>query len=773
MLENQSTQRLKWLLWLMLAWVAVIFGRLAFLQVIRHDELLRMALSQQQRTVAIEAVRGTIFDRAGQPLAKTLPAESILVNPMKIPDVSVAADILSRVLDVDRTDLYDHIQAAKLHKSGFLWVKRKVSADEAARVRSLKLDWVEFRGEMRRFYPHGQLAAHVLGATGMTSADDVSEHGNGGIELSFDDELSGNPGMGRVYNDVRQNAYEMLVTRPPEPGANLTLTIDTNLQYDAEHALASAVEKSHARTGSLVAINPYTGEILALANYPTYDPNAPLKPGESAAARSNLAVATPFEPGSVFKVITLSAALETTPLTPDSIINCGFGTIKLFGRVIHDAPHEHYGSLSMADVLAHSSNIGAINIGLKVGERNMYDYVRRFGFGQKTGIDLPGESAGMLRRLQNWEPGSIASVAMGHEVGATSIQLALAGAVVANGGLMIKPRLVMAKQTPGSAEERMPQQKPQRVIAPETAIKMRQMMEGVVLRGTGKAAILRGYTSGGKTGSAQIYDFKTKTYTHSYNASFLGFAPVANPQIVIAVTLIGTTSGTNGFGGATAAPVFHDVATSALRMLDVPKDLPDTSIRSAKSTDKEDMNDVAIAGLSTPPDLFADASHAVDAVAVRALSHASSASTTASLAKSNVAKSNLAQSNLTISNQAASLVSTGSTSTLTRGQTAGNQSAPVRLPSVTPSSVTPPPVQGGSSASANEPSPDRRPFFSARAGRSRVPDFRGMPLRTVLEESAATGLPIEVQGDGLARNQDPPPGSVLPRGTRVRVQFAR
>lgn len=405
MLEDQSTQRLKWLLWLMLAWVAVIIGRLGFLQVIRHDELLKMALSQQQRTVAIEAVRGTIFDRAGQPLAKTLPAESILVNPMKIPDVSVAADILSRVLDVDRTELYNHIQAAKSHKSGFLWVKRKVSAEEAARIRSLKLDWVEFRGEMRRFYPHGQLAAHVLGATGMTSADDVSEHGSGGIELSFDDELSGNAGVGRVYNDVRQNAYEMLVTRPPEPGANLTLTIDTNLQYDAEHALASAVEKSHARTGSLVAINPYTGDILAMANYPTYDPNSPLKPGESAAARSNLAVTTPFEPGSVFKVITLSAALETTPLTPDSIINCGFGTIKLFGRVIHDAPHEHYGSLSMADVLAHSSNIGAINIGLRVGERNMYDYVRRFGFGQKTGVDLPGESAGMLRRLQNWEPG--------------------------------------------------------------------------------------------------------------------------------------------------------------------------------------------------------------------------------------------------------------------------------------------------------------------------------------------------------------------------------
>ena len=721
--ENQSTQRLKWLLWLMLAWVVTIVGRLAFLQVVRHDELLRLAQSQQQKTVAIEATRGAIFDRAGQPLAKTLPAESICVNPSKIPDVSVAADILSRVLDLDRKDLFDRIQNAKNHKSGFLWVKRKVEAEEAARVRSLRLDWVEFRGEMRRFYPHGPLAAHVLGSTGMTGGDDLAEHGNGGIELSFDDELSGQPGVGRVYNDVRQNAYDMLVTRQPEPGANLTLTIDTNLQFDAERALAEAVEKANARTGSLVAMNPYTGEILAMANYPTYDPNIPLKPGDSAAARSNLAITTPFEPGSVFKVVTLSAALETTQLTPESIINCGGGVINLFGRVIHDAPGDRFASLSMADVLAHSSNIGAINIGLKVGPRNMYDYVRRFGFGRKTGIDLPGESAGMLRRLQSWEPGSIASVAMGHEVGTTSIQLALAGAVVANGGLLVKPRLALTRQKTGSAAELIPQEKPQRVIAPETAIKMRQMMEGVVLHGTGKAAILRGYTSGGKTGSAQIYDFKTHAYIHSYNASFVGFAPVGNPQIVIAVTLIGTTGGTSGFGGAAAAPVFHDVAMSALRMLDVPKDLPEAAGRLAQSNDKAIESDLAIAGLGTPPQLFSDESRPLV------------------------------------------------TGMIKRTIAAAHLPAPVR-PQVA-SSVTPPPVQGGPSAPANEPSLDRRPFFNVRAGGSRVPDFRGMTLNTVLEESAATGLPVEVQGDGLARNQDPPPGSVLPPGARVRVQFAR
>ena len=703
--ETQSTRRLRWLLWFLLLWVGAIFAKLISLQVWHHDELVKLAEQQQQKTVEIEAARGSIFDRTGQPLAKSLPAESICINPMKIPDAGVAADLLSRILDLKRTPLFDRISAAKLRKSGFLWVKRKVTAEEAERVRSLRLDWVEFRPEMRRFYPHGQLAAHVLGSTGIVDPDDVIEHGNGGVEMSFDDELSGRPGLARVYNDVRQNAYDSVVSRPPEPGTNLTLTLDPNLQYEAERSLAAAISKSNAKTGSIIVLNPYTGDILAMANYPAYDPNgAALGVREIAGARSNLAVATPFEPGSVFKVITLAAALETTNLTPDTMINCGNGTINLFGRVIHD--HNRYASLSMADVLANSSNIGAIQIGLKVGDKKLYEYVRKFGFGRKTGIELPGESAGMLRRLSQWEPSSIGSVAMGHEVGATSIQLALAGAIVANGGMRVKPRLILARQKSGGIEERTVPEKPERVIQPETAIKMRQMMEGVVLHGTGKQAILRGYTSGGKTGSAQIYDFKAKAYTHHYNASFLGFAPVSNPQIVIAVTLVGTSGGGAGYGGAVAAPVFHNVATSALRMLDVPKDLPDTSPRMAKA-DKREPNDLAIAGLGA---------------------------------------------------------------------------APVELADLTPprsrifSSTTQPPDQG---VPSSEVSPDRRPFLTAHVSGTqrgigpKVPDLRGMTLRALLEESAATGLPIEVQGDGMARAQDPPPGSILAPGRRVHVQLTR
>lgn len=705
--ETQSSRRLHFLLWMLLVWAAIIFVRLFSLQVIRHDELSRLAQQQQQRMVEIPADRGAILDRNGQPLAKSQPAESICVNPQRIPNAAVAADLLSPLLDLNRAKLREKIQSACLRGSGFLWIKRKVTAEEARRVRNLKLDWLEFRPEMRRLYPHRSLAAHVLGSMGILNREDTLERGTAGIEASYEEDLAGQPGLTRVFTDVKQNPYDSVVTRAPEPGANITLTIDPNLQYDAEKGLERAIHSSGAKTGSLVAVNPSNGDILAMANYPAYDPNAPPGAEEPVGARSNLAVAAPFEPGSVFKVITLASALETTTLRPDTMINCGNGVINLFGRVIHD--HKRYSALTMADVLAHSSNIGAIQIGLKVGDRTLDRYVRRFGFGHKTGIELPGESAGLLRRVEEWQASSIGSVAMGHEVAVTSIQLALAGAAIANGGLLVKPRLVLARQKPGEPAERFAPEKPVRIIAPETAIQMRQMMEGVVLRGTGRrGATLRGYTSGGKTGSAQIYDAKAHVYTHHYNASFLGFAPVANPQIVIIVTLEGTTGGEAGYGGAVAAPVFREVAMSALRMLDVPKELPDTVLR-ASSRARVDENDLAIAGLGRAPVSEPDAD-------------------------------------------------------LARGNTPAPQAV---------SSVTLPPVPAVSLAQARENVADRRPFLTSALVGPAVPDFRGMTLRAVLEESAATGLQVELQGSGLARNQEPPPGTILPRGARVRVQFSR
>ncbi|HTM47560.1 MAG TPA: penicillin-binding protein [Bryobacteraceae bacterium] len=694
-----TTQRLQWLLWALLAWAVAIFGRLVWLQVIRHDDLLRLAEQQQQRTVEVQALRGSILDRTGQPLAKTLPADSVAVDPQKIPDLKIAADVLSRTLDVDRPQLYQRLRAYQARGSHFMWVARKLDAKPADRLRSKKLPYVEFRTELRRFYPHGTLASHVVGAIGYLEGTDA-ERGSAGIESSFEEDLAGRPGLAREFTDVHQTPYESYVTRAPEAGANLTLSIDPNLQYEAERQLDKAIASSHARTGSIVAINPYTGDILAMANYPRYDPNLPPQPGEDPAARSNLAISTPFEPGSVFKVVTLSAAFESTNLSPDTLINCGNGSINLYGRVIHDT--HRYSVLSVADVLAKSSNIGAIQIALRTGERPLYKYQRLFGFGQKTGIELAGESGGNLRDVKQWMPSSIGSLAMGHEVSVTSLQLAVAGAAVANGGLKVKPRLVIARQKPGQPLQRIAPEPPVRILRPETTITMRQLMEGVVLRGTGRGlANLRGYTSGGKTGSAQIYDAKAHLYTHNYNASFLGFAPVANPQIVIAVTLNHTTGGTAGYGGPVAAPVFREVAMDALRMLDVPKDLPEGELRAAqvsKDSPKDLTKDSSRAGLFAPP-----------------------------------------------------------------GQ------RPV-------SSVTPPPVQDDASASAEISSSDRRPFLTASTempGGPRAPDFSGKSLRSVLEESAAAGFPVEVHGSGLARSQDPPPGTPLRPHALVRVQFGR
>jgi cell division protein FtsI (penicillin-binding protein 3) len=697
--ENQSTKRLHFLLWLLLGWTGLIFSRLVFLQVIHHDDLLRQAQQQQQRTREIPALRGTIFDRSGQALAKSMPTESVCVNPQKISDPGMAADILSRVLKMNRAKLFEKIQSASLRHSGFLWIKRKILSEEAQRLRSLNLDWVEFRPEVRRFYPHSTLAAHVIGSVGITDPDDVIEHGNAGVEASFEEDLAGRPGLSRVYTDVKQNPYDAVVARKPETGSDLSLTIDANLQYEAEKQLDKAVHSSHAKSGSIVAMNPYTGEILAMANYPTYDPNTPPSPGEPENARSNLAVTTPFEPGSVFKTITVSAALETTRLRPDTLINCGNGQINLFGRVIHDT--HRYSVLTMQQVYEKSSNIGAIQIGLKMGDRTLYQYARKFGFGKKTGVELPGESAGMIRRVEDWTPSSIGSVAMGHEVSVTSIQLAVAGAAIANGGMLVTPQIILARQKPGQEPERFAPEKPRPVIKPETAIQMRQFMEGVVLRGTGRGlANLKGYTSGGKTGTAQVYDLKAHVYTHRYNASFLGFAPVPNPQIVIAVTLNDTTGGTAGYGGPVAAPVFRDIAMTALRMLDVPKDLPDGLLR-ADSRKPSDVDDLSIAGLGKPPVL----------------------------------------------------------------------EQPV-------SSVTQPPVPADSANHPVESDVNRRPFFPTAQNFSSltVPDFQGMTLRAVLEESSARGLPVETVGTperGLVREQDPPPGTSLPAGRRVRVHFAR
>lgn len=599
-------RRLTCIALIMLAWGGCIFYKLISLQVIHHDMYARMALRHQEVVREIPAPRGSIFDRNGQPLAMSVPTESVYVDPLKIPDLSFAADLLAGFLHLDRVELYGRLKNAYDNHRGYLVVKKKITFDEGQSLRSLPLDWIDIETESQRHYPKGMLAAHILGGV------DFEEKGNGGVEKALDADLRGVPGEMRLLTDVKRRGIDSANSTEAKPGLAITLTIDERLQYVAETEIAAAVDAHHASSGSVVVMNPNTGDILALASYPTFDPNLPPRDMHDVIARQNHATAVPFEPGSVFKVITLSAALETTKLRPESIIDCGRGAITLFGRTIHEA-HGGYGPIPMAMVLAKSSNVGAIKIGIQVGQENMYDYVRRFGFGERTGVPLPGESRGRLRRLPQWGKTSLASISMGQEVSVTTLQLAQAASVVANGGLLMKPRLVLKK-----GNQVMPTPTPVRVIRPDTAITMRKMMEGVVMPGgTGfPEAKLAGYSVGGKTGSAQIFDFATKHYTHNYNGSFMGFAPLTNPAIVVVVTLNGT-HGSAGYGGRAAAPVFRAVASEALRVLDVPQDMPEepkTEVASKKDT--ADGDDLAIADLaSDEPNILQDSEDDDDATA--------------------------------------------------------------------------------------------------------------------------------------------------------------
>jgi cell division protein FtsI (penicillin-binding protein 3) len=585
----EAVKRLTWFAGAILLWGAFIFIKLIYLQGVRHDDYLRMAHLQQEEEMDIVAPRGSIYDRTGQALALSVPMDSVYIDPLHVPDLQVASDILSGILGLDRTTLYGRMQLYFNNHKGYMWIAHRIDPQQAERLRSLHLEWIRFALESRRSYPKDTLAAHVIGSV------DSEENGQWGLEKSMDADLRGLPGSVRVLTDAKGRGIDSEMEAEPRPGIPITISLDERIQFPAEQEIARAVQDAHAESGSVVVMEPRTGDILAMASYPSFDPNKPPARGEPASVRFNHAVSVPFEPGSVFKVITLSSALETTDLRPDSLINCGNGTITLFGRTIHEA-HHGYGILPMAMVLAKSSNIGAIQIGMRVGQNNLYGYVKRFGFGARTGIPLPAESPGMVRKLTRWGATSLSSVSMGHEIGVTTLQLAQACSVVANGGFLVKPRLVLRK-----GDEVVPVAQPRRVLRPDTAITMRQMMEGVVLYGTGKRAKLEGYSTGGKTGSAQIYDFASRHYTHSYNASFMGFAPVTNPAIVVVVTLNGT-HGTAGFGGAVAAPVFHAVAGEALRVLDVPKDLPDEPPQTVPENQVADLNDVSIAdlGSSTP-----------------------------------------------------------------------------------------------------------------------------------------------------------------------------
>ena len=537
-------------------WMLALVARLYHLQIIQYVDLLARAERQQQRTIEIAPKRGTIYDRQMQPLAMSLATDSVFAVPSEIPNPEMVADLLAPVVGLEKGDLLGRFKTFK----SFCWVKRKVSADEALRVRDLNLRGIYFQKEMKRFYPKGELAAQVLGYVGL------DDHGLGGLEYRMNDTIQGTPSRILIAADARRQSFHS-TERAGQPGKNVVLTLDENIQYIAEKALADAAAKWRMASGSVVVQNPRTGEVLAMASYPTFDPNGY---GKSAPeARINRAVSGVFEPGSTFKLVTVSAALDEHLTTPEEVINCQGGSIVLAGHVIHD-DHAH-GDLTVRQVVARSSDVGAIKLGLRLGEDRFYRYIRAFGFGSTANIELPGEERGLLQPPSRWSGISIGEISIGQEVGVTALQLASAYSAIANGGVLFQPRVVRGVFLGGSHEPVAPAAG-RRVVSRETAERMKEILSGVVEAGTGTTAQLTGYSAAGKTGTAQKID-STGTYSKThYVPSFVGFAPVQNPAITILVVIDSPVGAY--YGREVAAPVFRSIAEQTLGYLNVPQDNP-------------------------------------------------------------------------------------------------------------------------------------------------------------------------------------------------------
>src|SRR5437764_1474996 len=546
-------------------WMVVIGVRLVYLQTSEHTWLLTRARAQQQDTVETTPVRGLVLDRHGNELARSVDTESFWAIPNKISNVEEVVKQLAPLVEVDAVTLASHLKEAQAANRKFVWIARKLDADHAEKIRALNIEGLYSLKEPKRQYPNGALAAHVLGFVGL------DEVGLAGVEQTFNERIHGEAGKVLVETDAHGRSYSSFEMQS-RPGETVVLTIDRFIQYKTEQALASALERTKAKNGSAVVLDPHTGEILALANAPAFDPNDPRAVTQQ--ARINQALQNIYEPGSTFKVVAYSAAIERGLAKPTDKIDCQMGSITVAGRLIHDG--HAYGTLTLIQALAKSSNVAAIKLGLRVGDASMYDFMTRFGFGCKTGVELPGETSGLVRDVKKWQPSSIGSIAMGQEVGVTPLQMAAAYGTLANDGVRIAPHLVREIRAADGTVVYSAQPEQHKVVSAETAQTLRHMLEEVTLNGTAKKAKLNGYTAAGKTGTAQKIDPKTKTYSKTkFIGSFVGFAPVDDPAVVIIVVLDEPVGSYHG--GEVAAPVFNEIAEQILPVLNVAPDSEFTS----------------------------------------------------------------------------------------------------------------------------------------------------------------------------------------------------
>ncbi|MCP2520098.1 penicillin-binding protein 2 [Candidatus Aminicenantes bacterium AC-708-M15] len=555
--QRRARTRIYFLAVLFLLWSGIIILRLIDLQIFKHDLMKKRAINQNQRIVKIIPKRGFIYDRKGRILASSVLKDSIYFIP---PDGESKArqlrkiDMINQIIRLSDSELKKIRERINKGKS-FIWIKRKVEEEKAREVKRLNINGVYFEKEYRRFYPQRNLASHVLGGV------NIDEHGLNGVEKQYDIQLFGKEGTALFLIDAKRRRYQLKILKKPIPGKSIMLTIDEIIQYIAEKELENTVKKFEAKSGWLIIMNPWTGEILAMANYPSYDPNS--YPTNPSLERNN-SIAYIYEPGSTFKIISVAAALQEDIVNERDVFDCENGRIFLAGIKIED--YKRFSLLTLPEIVYYSSNVGAIKVGLRLGKEKLYKYLKSFGFGERTGIDLPGEENGILRDIRKWSSISVGEISIGYEIGVTAIQMLRAVSAIANGGYLVTPRIVK-KIISDNGEESISLIPPRKILIKDVARKMTQFMEGVVEFGTGKKAKIIGYKIAGKTGTTQKLNDLKKYSSDSHISSFVGFVPADEPVFSM-IVVINEPKG-EYYGGEVAAPCFREVAKKILRYMKI------------------------------------------------------------------------------------------------------------------------------------------------------------------------------------------------------------
>jgi cell division protein FtsI (penicillin-binding protein 3) len=541
-------------------WMGVIGVQLVHLQVNQHEELSRRAMNQRRQNIREKQLRGTIFDRDGNQLAVSVNVETLFIQPDKIQNVEVTGARLASVLKEKPKDVIARIKKSKDEGKKYVRFAPELDDEKVEKIKAYELDGIAWEKDQKRTYPHQMTAAQVVGFSNM------DDKGQAGIEASQEKNLQGDEIDGYHEHDRLGRVYESS-ENAAQPAKDVYLTINSTIQYEAEKALADGIAAAGAKGGTAIVLDPKTGEILAMASSPTFDLNVYQK--ASPGAWKNRSIEEFYSPGSVFKLVAYGGALDSGLIKPDEQIDCNNGSIVVAGHKYTDG--HPLGTAPLTKALAVSNNVAAIKIAQRLDRDRFYDYARRFGMGSDTGVELPSETAGILRSPKNWAGDSLASMAIGYEIGVTSLQMASAYAAIANDGVRIQPHVVTKINEPGKDPSYVAQPQSTQVISADAARSLRNMMREVVLSGTGKRAQLEGYTVSGKTGTAWKYDPK-RGYTEGRRvSSFIGMAPADNPAVVIAIMLDEPTIGVRD-GGTVAAPVFKAIAEQVLPQLNIRPD---------------------------------------------------------------------------------------------------------------------------------------------------------------------------------------------------------